>query len=84
MLANLCNALSHPVRLQILTVLAARSVCICREVIEINAFSETIILNHLRALQRAGFIQGNVDGPNRCYQLNADTLATFKRLVERL
>lgn len=84
MLASLCNALSHPVRLQLVQVLATQSGCICGEVIEIGSFSQATILTHLRFLKRSGFIQGEVDGPNRCYQLNADTLDTFKRLVERL
>ena len=84
MLANCFQALSHPVRLQLLRVLATRSECICGDVIAIGSFSEATILNHLRVLQRAGFIQGELEGRRRCYQLNTDMLDTFKRLVERL
>ena len=84
MLANCFQALSHPVRLQLLRVLVTRSECICGDVIAIDSFSEATILNHLRALQRAGFIQGELEGQRRCYRLNADMLDTFKRLVEQL
>ena len=56
MLANLCKALSHPVRLQILKILAAQADCICGDVIEVGAFSQATVLNHLRALQQAGFV----------------------------
>ena len=84
MLANCFQVLSHPVRLQLLQILSTRSGCICGDVIDIGSFSEATILHHLRALQRAGFIQGELEGRRRCYQLNADMLDTFKRLVERL
>lgn len=84
MLANCFAALSHPVRLQLLKILATRSECICGDVINLGSFSEATVLQHLRVLQRAGFIQGELEGRQRCYWLNLDTLDTFKRLVERL
>ena len=84
MLAKLFQTLSHPVRLQLLKILATRADCICGEVVEIGSLSQTTVLNHLRALQRAGFVQGELEGPKRCYWLNADTLQTFKRMVDKL
>ncbi|MGD1941099.1 MAG: ArsR/SmtB family transcription factor [Leptolyngbyaceae cyanobacterium] len=84
MLTNCFQALSHPVRLQLLQVLATRPGCICGDVIEIGAFSKATILEHLRVLQRAGFIQGELEGRRRCYQLDSDTFDTFKRLVDQL
>jgi ArsR family transcriptional regulator len=84
MLARFCEILSHPTRLELIKVLARQSDCICGEVIEIGSFSQATILTHLRSLKQAGFIQGEVDGPTRCYQLNSDMLETFKRLVAGL
>lgn len=84
MLANFCHALSHPVRLQLIQILAHQPGCVCGEVIEIGSFSQATILTHLRSLKQAGFVVGDVEGPNRCYQLNTETLEQFKRMVERL
>lgn len=84
MLAHLCQVLSHPVRLQLLKILARQDACICNDVIALGSFSQKTILEHLKVLQQAGFIQGTVDGPRRCYQLNTETLQLFKRLVETL
>ncbi len=84
MLASFFDALSHPVRLQIVQILKSQSDCVCGEVLKIGSFSQSTILNHLRFLRRVGLIQGEVDGPNRCYCLNSNTLDTFKRMVARL
>ncbi|MEL6385521.1 MAG: helix-turn-helix domain-containing protein [Cyanobacteria bacterium J06626_18] len=84
MLAHLFQALSHPVRLQLLKILSTRADCICGEVIEIGSFSQATVLKHLQALQQAGFVQGSLDGPNRCYWINSETLQLFKQMVERL
>ncbi|MGF1524601.1 MAG: ArsR/SmtB family transcription factor [Leptolyngbyaceae cyanobacterium] len=84
MLANLFQVLSHPVRLQLLKILSTRADCICGEVIEIGSFSQATVLKHLRILQQAGFIQGNLEGSSRCYWINAETLQMFKQMVERL
>ena len=84
MLTDCFAALSHPVRLQLLKILATQSECICGDVIHIGSFSEATVLTHLRSLKRVGLIQGEVDGPNRCYWLDLNTLETFKRLVASL
>ena len=84
MLANLFKVLSHPVRLQILQILSAQPDCICGSVIEVGSFSESTIVGHLKVLKHAGFIQGEVNGANRCYRLNSETVQMFKHMVERL
>lgn len=84
MLAKFCQALSHPVRLQLLKILATRMDCFCGDVIEVGSFSEKTVLHHLRILHQAGFIQGEVDGPQRCYRLNPDTLQRFKCMIAQL
>ncbi|NER82547.1 MAG: winged helix-turn-helix transcriptional regulator [Leptolyngbya sp. SIO1D8] len=84
MLADLCKVLSHPVRLQLLKILATRGDCICGDVLSVGSFSEATILHHLKALQQVGLIQGNLEGAKRCYQVNSHTLQLFKDLVESL
>lgn len=84
MLANLCEALSHPVRLDLLRILATQSDCICGDVIKIGSFSQATVLHHLRTLQRAGFVQGDLEGQKRCYQMNPERLQMFKRMVAML
>lgn len=84
MLSQLCNALSHPVRIQLIQILSTSSTCLYREVIEVGSLSQATVLKHLRSLKQAGFIQGEVDGPHRCYWLNTDMLDTFKRMVNQL
>lgn len=81
MLATLCNALSHPIRIQIIKILATRNSCVCGEVLDVASWSEKTILQHMRGLKNAGFISGKIDGSRRCYCLNRERWELFKSLI---
>ena len=84
MLTDIFNVLSHPVRIQLLKILSARQSCVCGDVLAVSSFSQATILGHLRELKRVGLVEGEVDGMQRCYQLNAEVLQQFKRMVNTL
>lgn len=84
MLTDIFKVLSHPVRLELIKLLATRQSCLCREIPTISSFSKGTILSHLRALKQAGLVQGELEGAERCYQLNADVLQQFKQQVSNL
>ncbi len=70
LLAEYARALAHPARIAILSVLAARSSCICGELVEELPLSQSTVSQHLKALKEAGLIQGEIEGPKTCYCLN--------------
>lgn len=69
-LADLARALSHPARLAILRVLAARQSCVCGEIVEVMPLAQATVSQHLKVLREAGLVQGTVDGPRTCYCLD--------------
>ena len=86
--ACLAKALSHPVRIRILEILASRKGCICGGLVELLPLAQSTVSQHLRELMDAGLIRGDVDGPRICYCLNAeaisDSLVAFKDMFHRI
>ncbi len=66
-LATFAKALSHPARVQILSILAKRNECICGEIVEVLPLAQSTVSQHLKELLNAGLIKGTVDGPRSCY-----------------
>lgn len=83
-LAALCKALAHPHRVHILRFLLAQEACFAGEIVDQLPVAASTVSQHLRQLRAAGLVQGEVDGPRRCYCVNKDVLATLKALVGAL
>jgi DNA-binding transcriptional ArsR family regulator len=79
-LAELARALSHPARIAILRVLAARRRCICGEIVDELPLSQSTVSQHLRALHLAGLIEGDFVGPKTCYCLNEAGIAKLQKV----
>ena len=73
-LATMAKALAHPVRIEILKILAARNVCICGEIVAKLPLSQSTVSQHLKELKQAGLISGEIEGPRTCYCLNKKAL----------
>lgn len=83
-LAAMCKALGHPHRVHILRFLAAQQSCFAGEIAEQLPLAASTVSQHLKHLRDAGLIQGEVDGPRRCYCVAPDALADLKQLVGAL
>lgn len=86
--AGLAKALSHPVRIRILEILAAREGCVCGGLVDLLPLAQSTVSQHLRELLDAGLIRGDVDGPRICYCLDpkvvAEACAAFADVFRRL
>jgi len=86
--AGLAKALSHPVRIRILEILAARRACICGCLVGLLPLAQSTVSRHLRELRYAGLIRGEIDGPRTCYCLDpkavAEAGAAFADVFRRL
>src|SRR5690348_2915728 len=76
-LANFAKAIAHPARIAILKVLAQRQECICGEIVEVLPLAQSTVSQHLKELQKAGLINGTIDGPRSCYCINWETFGKF-------
>jgi ArsR family transcriptional regulator len=82
-LAQAFAALGDPVRLQILSMLAAaveREICVCNFVEPIGKTQGTIS-HHLRILTEAGLVHGDRRGKWVWYSLDHDRLAALRRAI---
>lgn len=80
-LASLAKAVGHPLRVQILRILAARTSCVCGDLVDELPVAQSTVSQHLKVLKEAGLIRGEVDGPRVCYCIEPRVLRRFKALV---
>ena len=83
-LAQLAKAISHPVRIRILRLLAAQPGCVCGEIFREIPLAQSTISQHLRVLKEAGLIKGELDLPRICYCAKTDAILRLKQLVSTL
>ena len=77
-LAEQAKALSHPARLAIVQLLAARNECICGEIVDDLPLAQSTVSRHLKVLRDAGLVQGTIDGPRSCYCLDRDAIEALR------
>jgi len=83
-LANLCKALGHPARIQILKHLLAEKQCICGRIVEILPLAQSTVSQHLKILKESGLVQGAVEGPKTCYCVDKTKLASIASAMSTL
>lgn len=83
-LASGFSALADPVRLRVLSILAASpdgEVCVC-DFVEPLAKSQPTVSHHLRVLSEAGLVQGDRRGKWVWYSMNRARLAELRAAID--
>ena len=83
-LAGGFSALADPVRLRVLSILAASAegeVCVC-DFVEPLAKSQPTVSHHLKILSEAGLVQGDRRGKWVWYSLNRARLAELRAAID--
>lgn len=78
------SALADPVRLRVLSILAASpegEVCVC-DFVEPLAKSQPTVSHHLKVLSDAGLVQGDRRGKWVWYSLNRNRLAELRSAID--
>ena len=83
-LARLAKAMGHPLRVQIVRLLATRTTCVCGELVGELPVAQSTVSQHLKILKDAGLIKGKIDRPRVCYCLAPGALQRLKALVNSL
>jgi len=76
-LADFARAMAHPARIAIVTMLIDRDGACCGELVEALPLAQPTVSQHLRALEKAGLIIPNPDGPRMCYTLDRSRIRAF-------
>lgn len=82
LLAYLCKAMGHPIRIQIINFLKTVDNCDCGDIVEQLPLAQSTVSQHLKVLKEAGLIRGNVVGTRTLYSLNNNGLNNFKKIVD--
>ena len=80
-LAGLAKALAHPVRVQIVRILARTEGCVCGDLVEQLPLAQSTVSQHLKVLKEAGLVRGTIDGPRVGYCIDPEGLRRLRVLV---
>jgi ArsR family transcriptional regulator len=80
-LAELAKALAHPIRVQIVRILARTAGCICGDLVDALPLAQSTVSQHLKVLKEAGLVRGTIDGPRTCYCIDPEGLRRLRVLV---
>jgi ArsR family transcriptional regulator len=83
-LATMCKALGHPVRLQIVRMLARYGRCYFGSIAEAVAVAPSTASQHMSVLKDAGLIKGWADEQRSCYCVDKDRLVRVAKLIGAL
>ena len=77
-LVRLYKALAHPIRLMILTKLAADAHRCCGDICSELPLAQSTVSQHLKVLREAGFVELKAHGQQSHYTLNERSIALLK------
>ena len=83
-LAVLAKALAHPVRVQIVRILAQTEGCVCGDLVDALPLAQSTVSQHLKVLKDAGLVRGTIDGPRVSYCIDPAGLRRLRVLVAAL
>ncbi len=82
--ARFAKALSHPVRIQILEILAGQNCCYSGDLCEELPIARSTLSQHLAELKNAGLIQGELNPPKIKYCINRENWMQAEQLLSML
>ena len=83
-LAATAKLLSHPARIAVIQLLAAKKTCISGDIAIELPLSRATVCQHLQELKNAGLIKGEINGLNVNYCLNVEKWQTIKAQFDSL
>ncbi len=83
-LAAMAKAVGHPIRLEILRLLAHRDTCMTGDLVAELPLAQSTVSEHLRVLRDAGLVQGEIEGQRTRYCVSHDGLDALKAGIAAL
>jgi ArsR family transcriptional regulator len=83
-LAAMCKALGHPVRVQIVRMLAQHGKCYFGSIADAVSVAPSTASQHISVLKEAGLIKGWADEQRSCYCVDQERLAWVAKLLAAL
>ena len=83
-LAGLAKAIGHPVRVQILRMLARIDGCVCGDIVDKLPLAQSTVSQHLKVLKDAGLVRGTIEGPRVGYCIDPAGMRRLRLLIAGL
>jgi DNA-binding transcriptional ArsR family regulator len=86
-LALLAKGISHPIRVEIIRMLANKPPdcrCICGKIVNALPLAQSSVSQHLKVLRETGWIEAEASGTSVCYCLADGILDMYKNLMDRV
>lgn len=80
-LVRMFKALGNSMRFEILKFLVTHPGCITGDIVDYLPIAQATVSQHLQVLRDAGWVVGNIEGPARCYCLDADNISWFREQI---
>lgn len=80
--ARYAKAISHPIRVYILSLLDKQSCCYSGDLSEDLPIAKSTLSQHLKELKDAGLIQGKIEAPKVKYCVNKENWAEAQELFK--
>ncbi len=77
-IGEICKALGHPARIQIMTILWKRDNRTCGEIVELIPLAQSTISKHLLELKKANLVNIKHEGKKTIYSIESDKIQTLK------
>lgn len=81
-LAHYTRAIGHPARVAVMLAIARKGSEMRGEIVDVPPLSKATVVQHLRELKRAGFIQGRIFGTKAHYYLDKSEIGKFSTLFK--
>jgi DNA-binding transcriptional ArsR family regulator len=78
-IADMCKALGHPTRMQIMTLLWKKNNRTCGEIVALIPLAQSTISKHLLELKKANLLNVRNEGKKTIYAIEVDKLQTLKK-----
>src|SRR5512144_1650891 len=82
--AAFAKAVSHPIRVRILRMLARKEAKTCSVIVDELPLAQSTVSEHLRILKAAGLVRSNENGLRVSYCLVPSALKRFKELLKAI
>lgn len=79
LVGEICKALGHPVRVQIMTLLWKKEERTCGEIVELIPLAQSTISKHLLELKKANLVRIKNVGKKVIYYVDVDSIQTLKK-----
>ena len=86
-LSELSRGLSHPLRVEIVRILAGQAPddpCICGDIVNALPLAQSTVSQHLKVLRETGWISGEMNGTSVHYCLVDGVLDAYRNLLEQV